>query len=351
MLDYLVVGLGLAGISFCEKLERENRSFMVFDDASQQASLVASGIYNPVILKRFSLAWEAHKQLRYLFPFYQRLENKLGIKLNQPGNILRRFASVGEQNLWFEACDKAGLNQYLSGKIISNKNTNIHAPYGYGEVLHTGRIDTRLLIEAYITYLKDNANLIQERFNFKCLNITQDHISYKTYKARKIIFASGFGLTSNPYFNYLPLQGTKGELLIIKAPELKETSIIKGSIFLIPLGQDLYKIGATYSHHDFSNQGTEKGAEELLRKLQTFVKCRYEVMSPLAGIRPTVLDRRPLIGQHPKYQNLFVFNGLGSRGVMIAPYASEQLFNLIEEQKPLPSDMDIERFRSKYSRV
>ena len=44
MIDYIVVGLGLAGISFCEVLEQHGKSFIVYNDSSQQASKVAGGI-------------------------------------------------------------------------------------------------------------------------------------------------------------------------------------------------------------------------------------------------------------------------------------------------------------------
>jgi glycine oxidase len=58
-LDYIIVGCGLAGVSFCEELRAHGKSFVVFDDQSQQSSIVAAGLYNPVILKRFTAVWKA----------------------------------------------------------------------------------------------------------------------------------------------------------------------------------------------------------------------------------------------------------------------------------------------------
>jgi len=79
MVDYIVVGLGLAGISFCEQLEKNGKTFRVVTDDSQTSSLVAGGLYNPVILKRFTLAWQAEKQLKIAKTFYTDLEQKLGL--------------------------------------------------------------------------------------------------------------------------------------------------------------------------------------------------------------------------------------------------------------------------------
>jgi glycine/D-amino acid oxidase-like deaminating enzyme len=63
------------------------------------------------------------------------------------------------------------------------------------------------------------------------------------------------------------------------------------------------------------------------------------------GIRPTVLDRRPLLGKHPKYQNLAVFNGLGTRGIIYAPALAEILYEHLENATNLDTEMDIDRFK------
>ena len=348
MLDYLVVGLGLAGISFCEQLENNGKSFKMISDNSQQASLVAGGLYNPVILKRFTMAWNAREQMELAMPFYQSLEKKLNAQLDFKLPVLRRFASIEEQNSWFEASDKGGLDYFLSTKIIGNTNPNIDAPYGYGEVKYTGRIDTKALLKGYRNYLIQKENLLKEAFNYDSLEISPEMLDYKGITAKKIVFAEGYGLKSNPYFKYLPLNGTKGELLTIKAPDLKEENVIKSSIFIIPLGNDLYRIGATYKWKDKTNIPTEASKKELLEKLQSFLKCDFEVVRHVAGVRPTVADRRPLVGRHPEHQNLIVLNGFGSRGVLIAPYASKNLYEHLTHQTALDTAMDISRFTKKY---
>lgn len=348
MTDYLIVGLGLAGIAFAETLERNDKSFKVISDVSQSSSSVAAGMYNPVILKRLTLAWKAKEQLGQVAQFYAGLERKLDVKLNYKIPVLRRFATVGEQNAWFEALDKKGLRDFLSPDIIENKNDFIDAPYGFGCVLNTGRIDTKQLVSKYCTYLLERDRLNCERFDFEDFKVYKDQVEYKSIKAKQIVFAEGYGLNQNPFFNYLPLNGTKGELLTIQATDLKEPNVIKGSVFIIPLEGDLYRVGATYKWKDKSNLPTAEAKEELLEKLRSFLKCDFKVIDHLAGIRPTVVDRMPLVGKHPDHNNLYVLNGLGSRGVMIAPFASEQLFHFIEKRAALDSEIDIMRFEKKF---
>lgn len=344
----MIVGLGIAGISFCEVLERHNYSFKVIADGSQTSSMVAGGLYNPVTLKRFTPAWNAREQLGFAIPFYKDLEVKLKVQLDYNVPILRRFASVEEQNLWFEAADRPLLQPYLSTKIRPSTNPNINAPFGYGEVLHTGRVATKILLSAYSDYLLGNNSLLRETFDHGSLGMVDGLMEYKSVKARNIVFAEGYGLKNNPYFNYLPLNGNKGELLTIKAPGLGEHRIVKSSVFIIPLGDDLYRVGATYNPRDKSNLPTGEAKQELLDKLNTFLECDYEVVDHVAGIRPTVVDRKPLAGRHPIYGNMHVLNGLGSRGVMIGPWAAQLLFDQIENNIALPKEMDIERFTKKY---
>lgn len=342
--DYIVVGCGLASIAFCEQLRANHKSFMVFDDSSQHSSVVAAGLYNPVILKRFSEVWKAKEQLEIALPIYAKIEKDLNIKIDYKLRIFRRFASIEEQNKWFTASDKPSLEDYLSTDLVKNNNTKIDAPFGFGEVLHAGRLDTETLIANYREFLRGNKQLQDVRFHYDAIQFYDDSIRYKNWITSQIVFAEGFGLKQNPHFKDIPLTGSKGEILTIKAPDLKINYAIKSSVFVIPLGNNLYNIGSTYSHDDKSNVPTQAAKEELLVKLHTFIKCDFEVINHVAGVRPTVKDRRPLVGRHLKYQNLYLLNGLGTRGVMIAPYAAHKLFQLIENNQPLDNDIDINRF-------
>lgn len=342
--DYIIVGSGLAGIAFCEQLRANGKSFMVYDDSSQKSSLVAAGMYNPVILKRFSEVWMAKEQLEIVSHFYKKIETDLNIKINHNLQLLRRFTSIEEQNMWFNASDKPNLEPYLSIKLLKNTNNKVEAPYGYGEVLSAGRLDTETLISKYKSYLKDEHALEETKFLHSELQTTNKVLQYKNIEAKHIVCTEGFGLKKNPFFKDLPLNGTKGEVITIKAPDLKLDYAIKSSVFVIPLGNDLYTVGATYNWDDKTSLPTEGGKNELLSKLRTFITCDFEVVKHVAGIRPTVKDRRPLVGRHSIHQNVYVLNGLGTRGVMIAPYVADKLYRFIENNEPLDAEIDINRF-------
>lgn len=350
MVDYLIVGSGIAGICFAETALQNNKTFVVVDDFSSSSSKIAGGLYNPVILKRFSEVWQAKSQLDYGLPFYAAIEARIHSKVDHKIPIYRKFASIEEQNNWFQAADKPNLTPFLSTNIIHRQYQSITSEFGFGEVLQTGYVDTATLLTSYTNYLIENNFFINETFDYSQIEFLNDTVGYKDIEARHIIFAEGFGLHQNPFFNQLPLDGTKGELLIIKAPNLNLDVVLKSSIFILPIGHDLFKVGATYNWEDKTNVPTEEGKQELIGNLKEIIECDFEVVEHFAGVRPTVKDRRPLVGTHFEHQRLHILNGLGTRGVMLGPSLAKALFENIEKKIPLDTQIDIKRFEKKINK-
>lgn len=345
MTDYLIIGSGLAGIAFAEIALQNSKTIKVYENHSQNSSKIAGGLYNPVILKRFSEVWKSQEQIDIVNHFYARLETKLHVPLDFKVPIYRKLYSVGEQNDWFVASDKPNLAPFLSTTINYTSYNGIDSPFGFGEVLQSGFVDTGLLLKNYQQFLVDNELLVFETFDYSQLQVHSGEVVYQGQSFKKVIFAEGFGLHANPYFSRLPLDGTKGELLIIKAPDLDLNVILKSSVFVLPLGNHLFKVGSTYNWEDKTATPTEEGKKELLDHFRELVHCDFEVVEHLAGVRPTVKDRRPMIGTHPKHPNLHILNGLGTRGVMLAPAMAKELYEHLEFEKPIDPAVDIKRYK------
>ena len=151
-------------------------------------------------------------------------------------------------------------------------------------------------------------------------------------------------MKENPYFNDLPLVGNKGSYIIVECEDLQLTRALKSHFFLIPLGNNQYKFGATYENH-FKDVDHDIAAKaQLIDELEKLISVPYKMISQQTGVRPTVIDRRPLVGQHSKHKQLFVCNGMGTRGVIIAPTAAKCLIDLLVNNEPIPSEIDITRF-------
>jgi glycine oxidase len=115
----------------------------------------------------------------------------------------------------------------------------------------------------------------------------------------------------------------------------------------MPIGNDLYKVGATFNHADKTSIPSIEGRDELIEKLKKVLDTPFQIVAQAAGIRPAVKDRRPMVGIHPKFLNLVVLNGLGTRGVMISPTIAKNLFRHLEVGESLDPEIDIKRFDKK----
>ena len=89
---------------------------------------------------------------------------------------------------------------------------------------------------------------------------------------------------------------------------------------------------------------TQAAEDDLLNRVKKFVSLPIYVENRLAGIRPAVQDRRPIIGTHPNFPQLSIINGMGSKAVLLAPLLSEILINHIENGLPIPVEVAINRF-------
>ncbi|MEL6811295.1 MAG: FAD-dependent oxidoreductase [Bacteroidota bacterium] len=341
--DYIIVGLGIAGICFCEELERQGKSFVVFDASEPKgATSVAGGVVNPVVLKRFTPVWNVSPFLKEAFPFYQDLNTKLQADFLDEVCIDRVFKNRQEQNDWLVASDGVKLSTFLSAQIISNANPSVDAPFGLGRVGKAFRMNTTALLNDYRAYLEEKDCLIPEAFKYGEL-VSKETLLYQNYKATSLVFAEGASVVNNPYFVIDSIIPKKGEYIVIKAPELKLQNIVKGPFFVIPLGEDLYKVGATFAHGDMAPTITEEGKMQLVAALEKLIHCPFEVVDQMAGFRPTVKDRRPLLG-NLSMKPLYFLNGLGTRGLLMAPLLARQLYDFIENGLPLPEDVNIRRF-------
>ena len=344
MIDYIIVGLGLSGVSFCQKLKQNQKDFVVIDHGQQSASRVGSGLFNPIALKRTKPAWRGHQLMTTAIPFSKSLEIDLGIQCVHHASILKIMQQTADINDWHRASAIADCRSYLNHDIVQNSNPFIAAPLGFGIVKKTGWVDTALLVERYSLLLESKNNFIKTVFDSNALQFTENGVRYGKIEAKHIVFTQGVGLISNPRFSFIPLQKTKGELMVIECEDLQEKAIIHGGVFMIPLSNNRYRVGSTYNWLDQGEGPTTSARISLQTKLNKIISAPYRIISQSAGFRPTTPDRRPVIGVHPEFSQLAICNGMGSRGVLQAPFCTGLLCDHIEKGIPIPHEININRF-------
>ena len=75
MIDTLIVGFGIAGLNYAEKLRQNKKDFLVIAPDDESASKLSAGIINPTILKRFNSVWKSDEFLNFALNHYNELQD------------------------------------------------------------------------------------------------------------------------------------------------------------------------------------------------------------------------------------------------------------------------------------
>ena len=276
---------------------------------------------------------------------YRELENILGKQFLFPKTILRLISSEDEIRLFTRKKAEPETGMYI-GEIYNKLPVEgLNNSYGACEIIDGGNLDTLVFLNAYRDFLEGKNLLRKEKFEYDLLVHSEDGISYKDIKARRIIFADGYKAASaNPFFNSLPFKLVKGEILTLEIPKLSEEYIINKSMLLTPMGNHIFKAGGTYEWDDLSENITEAGKSKLISQIEDILKLPYKIIAHQAGVRPAVNDRRPLLGMHPGYKNIGIFNGMGTKGVLLAPYMAEHFVDYLEGKGEIMKEADVGRY-------
>ncbi|MBO3700820.1 FAD-binding oxidoreductase [Roseivirga sp. E12] len=345
--DYLIVGQGLAGTVFSEHVIQSGKSIMVVDDPSlSNSSKVAAGLYNPITGRKLVKTWNCDRLFDYLVPFYKGLERKLQNELLVEMPIYRPFPSVEELNEWMGKSAEAGYAPYVKEiKSTPSFTDNIRNDSGGILLNKSGYVRTDKLVSCYREYLESKGLFLNDKVDHTQLIIEDGGIRYKEISAKRVVFTDGRSVENNPYFDWLPLRPVKGELLYIRTNAVFDVIYNKG-VFVIPLSDGICKVGATYDNKNLEEVITSEAKEELVSKLRELVKFDFEVIDQKVGTRPATKDRKPFVGLHPEHENIVIFNGLGAKGVSLAPFYAKQLLAHLEHGYELDKEVNIERFFS-----
>lgn len=344
------MGQGLAGTCLALQLAKRKKSFVVIDQPSKNiSSVVAAGLFNPITGKFLKKSWLAEKLFPYLFEFYVESEKALGEKFFLPMPIYRPFETIEEQNDWMAKSESIQIKTFV--KNIFNQPQwidQVHNPFGGLLIDQSGYVNVNSLLSAARNLFLEHNQFVDSEFDFKKLNVSDSKIEYENFESVRIIFCEGISAKANPYLHWLPIRPMKGEVLGIRLEQTPHAIFNRG-VYIVPNFGNNYNVGATYGQPPFTESVTEEGRTELDEKLKALIAIPYHVVDQRWGIRPTSPDRRPIIGCHPVHKNIFIFNGLGTKGVSLAPYFSHLLAKHLTDGDEIMGEVNIQRFYPLYS--
>lgn len=346
--DYLIVGQGLAGSLLAFNLLENGKTIRIVDQQHQgAASTVAAGIINPITGRRFAKSWRIDEFLPFARTLYRQLEKKLEINIFHERSVLRFLTGNKDINDWYARSAWEGFEEYMHEfKDMDSLADVFHLPFDIGAIKPAAQVDLPILIKSFQKYFLDQGILQSAKVSYDAIQLEGSEVIFENIIADKVIFCEGQQARFNPWFSKVPFEPAKGEVLFLKIPNLNLTSLLKNKIMIAPLGNDCYWTGSNYEWEAPHDRPTEIFKQDFIKKLKKTLKLPFEVYDHKAAIRPTIKDRRPVMGTHPQYPQLAIFNGLGTKGASIGPFWAKEMVNYLLEDKPLDDEVSINRFWS-----
>jgi len=345
--NYIILGHGLAGASVAIQLLKRGKKILVIDKPSPTtASRVAAGLFNPITGRKMVKSWFADKLFPYLHEFYREAEMLTSRKFFNPMPVYRPFISVEEQNEWMAKSIEPSFQSYIQNVFTGPAFPGVKDQHGGILLKQAGYLNTTAYLDAIRKLIEREGTFLETEIRESDINTDNHGIRYQDFEAERLVICNG--VQNNPWFGWLPIRALKGETLQIQC-DYQETVIINRGVYIVPAAAPSeWRIGATYDHEDKTSGTTEKAKAELIEKTAELIGFPFNIVHQEYGFRPTTPDRRPILGRHPTLERVFAFNGMGTKGVSLAPYFSDVLVRFIENDEPINKEVDIERYKLLY---
>lgn len=342
--DVIIIGHGLAGAALAWSLHWRGWKVTVIDrNETITSSKIAAGIVTPISGKRVARSWRVEEFLPAAREFYARTEKELGAAFYHPRPYVRMLQSADERRRWNEKRNDPEFQRLLTQPqpepMLDDRL--FHAPETGLEV-RSAWLDVRAWLSASQSFLEQRGNWITGEISPGDAVITTDAVRLNGLTARYLVFCQGWEAAGNPFFPWLKWKSAKGEILNFHAPQLTEHRIVNVGGWILPLGQgSLFRTGSTYAWDDFSSAPTAAARQTIEARLHRALKVPFTLTGQDAAVRPIINESKAVLGLHPVQQRIGFFNGLGSKGVLHAPFFAGQFAALLTEGLPLEYEVDV----------
>ncbi|MCU0420616.1 MAG: FAD-binding oxidoreductase [Cyclobacteriaceae bacterium] len=334
------------------QLAQRGARVAVFDEPGRNVcTTVAAGLCNPITGKGLAKTWLADQLFPYLHDFYTRAEAVTQQRFFYPASVYRPFLTVEEQNEWMAHSSEPHMAPYVQAVFTQPAFAGqVHDPLGGLLIDRAAYVHTGVFRDAVQSWLRQYHVYRPEMWEDEALTVTDQGVTAKGLSARAIIFCQGAGSLSSRWFSWVPIQPLKGETLTVRFASAPQAIFNRG-VYAVPRAQPgLHTVGATYNWRAPSPGITPAARAELDESLRALTPLLFEITEQQWGVRPTVPDRRPVLGPHPHEKRVYLFNGLGTKGVSLSPYFAGQLADTLMGRSECHPSVNISRFYPLYSK-
>jgi len=356
--DFCILGAGLAGLSLADALQEHNFATLLIDKGpvASGASGTLGGLVNPATGRRATKTWKAEHCYEAISTNLKKVQTQTKQVFYQKNGLLRpallkkmarkmkkRFNKTTWPDGWCQWKTEDEIKEIHPG--IKCVDGGLWLPIGLS-------VDVGKYLQAYASFLEKQG--LQVLTNHPPQNIHKEknwHIELEedTIEAKNLAFATGHNTADSPFWDWLPLHLIKGQVAKFKRPDrpLSFSHSISSLGYMALTGEpDMFIQGSTYEH-DFDHLKPDSDGEEYLRKRMRRTLPQLEekvvLVDQWAGIRTSTPNRKPILGKHPKYTNLHIFTGLGSKGLMYGKFLADHYADHLVKGTKLYPEVDIGR--------
>jgi len=344
--DYIIVGAGISGCSVAHELLKYSNSVLLVDSFStvaSGASGAAGAFLSPLLGKPNYLKDLVAKSLSYSTQLYK-------------SNFPHVINNCGTTRIPKNETDKKKFLEFIPYMDFKYTIDNKGYFFDIGSVVNSFGV-CKMMTTAFVS--SRNQNRIKTKFNHKVKNIHYDGVYWyldDSLKAKNIILTTGanLDLINESYLQIKPLWGKRIDITTttnLNHNYHKECSVSKS--FQIDENRYKVSIGATH-HRKLEDIDSTLDIEKLLARTNDIVDLDdVEVIKEYIGARACSFDYLPIVGElvdskktieefptllngeninsskYTKYKNLYILNGVGGRGFVLAPYLAKVLIDNI----------------------
>ncbi|MGB0775452.1 MAG: NAD(P)/FAD-dependent oxidoreductase [Akkermansiaceae bacterium] len=335
--DILIIGQGIAGSTLAVELRKRGFSVLVVDREDEGASSrVAAGLVTPITGKGLNPAWRQDVYLPIAKEFYQSLSPDLW----HDSPAVRLFADEKELMKWQSKPDFVR----CWGRMLAVSDCPISSVHGGIEMGDAAWLDTRRFISVVKEELLEDGAWVAEGFSQQDASLANGVVRWRDVTADKIILCQGaYGLGKSGWFSEVNHRSAKGEILTLNLPEVSPSHRLHARGWLAPRGDGLFKAGATYDWNRLDSEPTPEGRESVMRNLATWLDVsQAEVVAHEAGVRPIVRSSKPVVGFLKEHAQVGFFNGLGSKGSLMAPAVAAHFAGVLTGEHKLDEELNLQ---------
>lgn len=328
----LIVGGGIAGLSLAIRLFQRQVDFtLAMSPAVAPCTDVSLGVLNPIVFKRFTESWMAETLLAEAATFYREAESFTKSQFYSPLQLVKLIhdqSSIKQLHQRLEERDGSKFLRKTDFNSVTIEGAARLDCASFTKAIRGWLSTTGRLVQAHVEGVKPN-----EPFQF----------AGSTYD--KVVFCEGHSASTNTHFDFVPWRLSKGEWIEVQCANDLTSGATHYGYTALKQEKGRYRIGSTFSWDELNNHNTANTVDGLRESAATPGLAVRRLTSAGAGIRPASMDRRPIMGRHPEHENIFMFNGFGTKGCLLAPYFSQHFADHMLNGASLMPEVDVRRFR------